>query len=222
MRLIRNIVGVPRARRIAKPLVAALSIASMSLILTVPAAAFEWKAPTHLPTWTCDSGRDFRITSSKLNGDEIRFDETSDKETKVGWKVMPIWLLGTNFYDRRDRGDGKGVVTLDYNKQAFAGYRELNVGDSFKGTATETKEGKSRDWRVHITIDGHETISNSFLSNVKTAVVTDRRELANGKYSGVRTTWVAPEHGFVVRWLYRDHRGLQTCNVTALKEAGPS
>lgn len=203
-------------------LIAGIAIGGLMSLIAQPAAAVAWKAPTKLPTWTCDSGRDFEITGFKTKGDEIHFDETTDGGKKVGWKKMPIWLLGTNFYDSRDRGDGKGVVKVTYDKKAFAGYKALKPGSSYKGLATEKLQGKTRKWDVHITVDRREIISNKFLGSIDTAVVTDRRALRNTTYKGARKTWVSPAHGFVVRWEYKDHRGLQTCEMTALKNAGAS
>lgn len=183
-------------------------------LLATPAAAELGKPPLgRVDKWLCKGAHAQSYVTKLLSAEDglIRVEEQVDGV--VGWSTRPDSLFGLNLFKERDRGDGKGVTTLEFDPEDFAGYAQLQPGTSFSADVGESDNNSTRDWRYDIEIGQPETVQHDLLGTVEVIPVIESRWVYRGKDSSTFAFLIVPATAQIVRWRYSDAEGTQDCEL---------
>lgn len=187
------------------------------LALIIPTAGAELALPKvgSLMTWTCDGPftAEYRVKVMKIDGDVVTYQGARDEDSY--WTEKFAWLTGTTLWSRKS-----GSQFQWFDKEDFENYARLEPGTRFKG-AVPAREGDDKwVWDYVITVDEAQTIQHALLGEVRIVPVTEKRSIYHGTYWSNMTSFVHPEKGLTVRWIYEDPRGLEDCDLTSIEANG--
>ena len=143
----------------------------------------------------------------------IRFEGTYDERTD--WLEKPVSLIGATLFSRRDRGDGKGVRTMSFDMDDFAGYTKLSPGSTFSGTSREKHATANWQWGHEITVGATKTIDHPVLGKIEVTEISEKRQVWGGSYTSESKALVYPKGGISVHTEYKDKDGQSVCNIVA-------
>jgi hypothetical protein len=189
----------------------------LGLLFAVPAFATELALPAlnSLMTWTCTGPftETYRVKVMKIDGDVVTYQGLRDEDAY--WTEKFSWLTGTTLWSRKS-----GAQYQWFDKEDFESYPRLEPGARFKG-AVPAREGEDKwVWDYAITVDEPQTLEHALLGAIRIVPITEKRRIYHGTYWSNMTSFILPEKGLTVRWIYEDPRGLEDCDLTAFEPDG--
>jgi len=189
----------------------------VGLALIMPAAGAEMALPKvgSLMTWTCNGPftTEYRVKVMKIDGDVVTYQGIRDQDSY--WTEKFAWLTGTTLWSRKS-----GSQFQWFDKEDFENYARLEPGTRFKG-AVPAREGDDKwVWDYVITVDEAQTIQHALLGEIRVVPVIEKRSIYHGTYWSNMTSFIQPEKGLTVRWVYEDPRGLEDCDLTGIEANG--
>ena len=189
----------------------------LGLALALPAAGAELGLPAvgSVMTWTCDGPFTsvYRVKVMKIDGDLVTYQGLRDEEAY--WTEKHGWLTGTTLWSRKS-----GSQFQWFDEEDFANYAKLEPGARFKG-AVPARDGDDKwVWDYVITIDEPQAMQHDVLGEISVVPVVEKRRVYHGTYWSNMTSFVQPEKGITVRWIYEDPRGQEDCDLTKLEASG--
>ena len=166
-------------------------------------------------TWDCTGPftRQYHIRVSGIKGDMVTYQGRRDDEDY--WVEKASWLTGTTLWVRKS-----GERFQWFDKEDFERYRELQPGSKFKG-AVPARDGADKwVWDYHISIDSPQRMKHAIFGDVTVVPVTEKRRVYHGDYWSEMISFIVPEKGLTLRWIYEDPRGSEDCDITDLDKNG--
>jgi hypothetical protein len=189
----------------------------LGLALSLPAAGVELAPPAiaSVMTWTCSGPftTEYRVKVMKIDDDMVTYQGRRDDDSY--WTEKFAWLTGTTLWSRKS-----GDQHQWFDKEDFENYVRLEPGARFKG-AVPAREGDDKwVWDYVITVDEAQNLEHALLGDIRIVPITEERRIYHGTYWSNMTSFVLPEKGLTVRWIYEDPRGLEDCDLTGLDAKG--
>ncbi len=188
-----------------------------------PAVAADVPVPPMGTTLTYEcSGPYYKERVSKFMGSKdgkARWEFTNDG--KRGYAVMQHGLWGSMLNYERDNGDGKGRRTMEWDASDVAGYDPLTAGSSMDVDVKTV----ARDWRanesIKVRVAKRGPMKVAQLGEIDAVKIVNSRQmrghLNKWNYSSSMDVWVDTEKGVAVKWVYKDDKGKQVCDLTKAK-----
>lgn len=166
-------------------------------------------------TWNCTGPftSRYQVVVSSIKNDMVVYRGVRDDEDY--WVEKAAWLTGTTLWAKKS-----GERYQWFDKEDFDNYRMLQPGSKFHG-AVPTREGAAKwVWDYRISVDEPQRMKHALLGDVTVVPVKEKRRIYHGDYWSDMTSFIIPEKGVTVRWIYEDPRGIEDCDLTAMDTSG--
>ena len=166
-------------------------------------------------TWDCTGPftERYQVRVSSIKDDIVTYQGRRDDEDY--WVEKASWLTGTTLWFRKSSERYQW-----FDKEDFERYREMQPGSKFKG-AVPARDGADKwVWDYQVSIDSPQRLQHAVLGAVTVIPVTEKRRVYHGDYWSEMISFIMPEKGFTVRWIYEDPRGIEDCDITDLVRNG--
>jgi len=196
--------------------VVSLSVLAAGLFLNSGAALAELKAPRvgTVMRWTCEGPytEKYVIGITENKDGLIRYEGVIDKDNY--WIEKSKNYTGTSLWVRKFDDQFQW-----FDEEDFAGLADLVPGSRYKG-AVPAQHGTSKwVWDYQVSVGEPRTIDHPVLGNVNLSTIIEQRKVYHGDYWSKMTSYVAPELGITVQWIYEDPKGVERCDLADLKGA---
>jgi len=197
-----------------RPRLAALALAAGLVAAAASPALAELRAPKvglHM-IWDCTGpySRRYDLTVVRIEDGIARYEGTVDDTPYFAEK--DVTLTGTSLWIRLF---GERVQWFDM--EDFAGVRKLVPGSRFKG-AVPARQGEDKwVWDYEVSIGQPQSVNHDVLGKVRLVPISESRKIFHGTYWSRMTTFVLPERGISVRWIYEDPKGVESCDLVKLE-----
>lgn len=193
-----------------------LSLSSVILVVgSLAALAYaELKAPaigTRM-VWDCDGpySRRYDLTVARIDKGVVRYEGLMDGESYFSEKHAG--LTGTSLWHKLF---GKRMQWFDM--EDFEGFRQLVAGSRFKGAVSAVEGDDKWVWRYEVSVGQSQTVNHGVLGRVRLVPVSEKRTVVHGTYWSNMTTYLLPDEGVSVSWVYEDPKGVEHCDLVALE-----
>lgn len=166
-------------------------------------------------TWTCTGPftRRYQVVVSRIESDTVVYRGVRDDEDY--WVEKAAWLTGTTLWAKKS-----GERYQWFDKEDFQNYRLLQPGSKFHG-AVPTREGEEKwVWDYRISVDEPQRMKHALLGDIGVVPIREKRRVYHGDYWSEMTSFIIPEKGVTLRWIYEDPRGIEDCDLTDLGTSG--
>jgi len=166
-------------------------------------------------TWDCTGPftRQYQVKVLRIDGDMVTYQGLRDDEEY--WVEKAAWLTGTTLWAKKS-----GERYQWFDKEDFERFKEMQPGSTFKG-AVPAREGADKwVWDYQISIDSPQRMRHAVLGDVTVVPVTEKRRIYHGDYWSEMTSFIIPEKGVTLRWIFEDPRGGEDCDLSALEKNG--
>ncbi len=193
-----------------------LSLSSVILVvgsLAAPTYA-ELKAPaigTRM-VWDCDGpySRRYDLTVARIDKGVVRYEGLMDRESYFSEKHAG--LTGTSLWHKLF-----GERMQWFDMEDFEGFRQLVAGSRFKGAVSAVEGDDKWVWRYEVSVGQSQTVNHGVLGRVRLVPVSEKRTVYHGTYWSNMTTYLLPDEGVSVSWVYEDPKGVEHCDLVTLE-----
>lgn len=205
---------MPHSLKCARVFLAIIAISMGFLFPAPPAEAAELRAPkvgTHM-IWDCTGpySQRYDLTVVKIENGIARYEGTLDGQPYFAEK--DIKLTGTSLWVRL-----LGDRAQWFDMEDFAGFYKLKPGSRYKG-AVPARQGEDKwVWDFEARVGQPQVVTHDVLGKVTLVPVTENRKIFHGTYWSRMTTFLLPERGISVRWIYEDPKGVESCDLVKLE-----
>lgn len=180
-------------------------------VIATPAEA-ELKSPKvgDKMSWQCDGPYSKRYDLQVVNIADgiVRYEGLLDGQEY--WTEKHARLIGTSLWVRLS-GDRKQW----FDMEDFEDYYKLAPGARFKG-AVPAQTGQDKwVWDYQLSVGQPKQVNHPVLGRVTLQPASEERRVFHGTYSSRMTTYLHPETGLSVSWVYEDSKGIETCDLVS-------
>lgn len=192
-----------------------LLLAGTSGLVLLPGPAHaKLKAPevgTRM-VWECNGpySKRYDLKVVRVDDDIVRYEGVVDGQPYYSEKHAA--LTGTSLWYRLS-----GQRTQRFDMEDFEDFRELVPGSRFKGAIPAEQKDDKWVWDYQVNVGQPRAVNHRVLGKVLLVPVSERRKVFHGSYWSKMTTYILPEAGISVSWIYEDPKGVERCDLAALE-----
>lgn len=189
-----------------------LVIVTLGMSLAATHAHAELKSPKvgDRMTWKCSGpySKRYDLEVKKISDGIVHFEGVLDG--KPYWAEKHATLIGTSLWVRLF-GDRKQW----FDMEDFEAFHKLVPGSRFKG-AVPAQTGEDKwVWDYEVSVGQPQNINHPVLGSVTVVPASEERRIFHGDYWSKMTTYLQPDLGLSVSWVYDDPKGTEKCDLVS-------
>ena len=122
----------------------------------------------------------------------------------------PTWLTGTTLWTKKN---DNGFQWMD--EEDFRGSQNCKPGSRFKSAVPIQLGEEKWVWNYLLTVGQPKRTSIPCLGTWSLVPLSEKRRVYHGDYWSNMTSFVAPDLGITVSWVWEDPRGKEECELTS-------
>lgn len=192
-----------------------LALLLLQAVRVVDAGELQTPKVGTMMTWTCVGSftREYKVSVKRVKNDIVYYDGSEDGRS---YRVQkPTWLTGTTLWTKKN---DNGFQWMD--EEDFRGFKKLKPGARFKSAVPIQLGEEKWVWNYLLTVGQPKRTKHPVLGNVELVPLSEKRRVYHGDYWSNMTSFVAPDLGITVSWVWEDPRGKEECELTKFR-AGP-
>ena len=194
-----------------------LPVLALGIMLPNAAQSAELQSPQlgMTMTWDCSGAftRRYQVKVTDLDDGMVTYQGLRDDEEY--WVEKAAGLTGTTLWVKKS-----GNRYQWFDKEDFERYAKMVPGSKFKG-AVPARDGEDKwVWDYTISIDSPQRMQHPVVGDVTVIPVKEKRHIYHGDYWSQMTSFVIPEKGLTLRWIFEDPRGIEDCDISAIQKNG--